>query len=53
MFTGQQLADYRPEDIGLEPENWEPDELQLDVVYVIDGKGRTVRLEVPDDVADS
>ena len=41
-----------------EPEDWEleaqgePDEPQVDTVFVLDGRGRAARLEVPDDAED-
>lgn len=41
-----------PKDIVFEPEGT-PSEPQEDAVYVIDGRGRMVKLEVDDDVADS
>ena len=42
-----------------EPEDWElevqgePDEPQIDTVFVLDGRGRAVRMEVPDDAEDN
>lgn len=38
-------------EIELEPEG-EPEEPQTDAVYILDGRGRQVRLEVPDDEND-
>lgn len=37
-----------PEDIELEPEG-EPEEQQMDALFVRDAKGRVIKMEVPDD----
>jgi hypothetical protein len=37
-----------PEEIEFEPE-WEPDTPQHDKVFVIDGRGKAIQLEVADD----
>ena len=40
-----------PKDRELEVQG-EPNEPQVDTVFVLDGRGRAVRLEVPDDAED-
>lgn len=42
------MPDYEIDDSELEAE-WIPEEPQMDTVYVLDGRGRMVSLEVADD----
>lgn len=37
-----------PDEIIFEPEG-EPNDEQVDTIYVLDGRGRAVKMEVPDD----
>ena len=43
-----ELEEINPEEIEFEPEG-EPEEPQLDTVFLRDGKGRVYQMEVPDD----
>lgn len=44
----QNAPEYEIDDSELEAEGF-PEEPQMDTVYVLDGRGRLVSLEVPDD----
>ena len=51
MSTKKPKLPKEPEDWELEAQG-EPDELQVDAIFVLDGRGRAVRLEVLDDAED-
>ena len=40
--------EINPESIEFEPE-WDPDTPQHDKIFVMDGRGRAIEVEVPDD----
>ena len=48
MNPENELEEINPEEIEFEPEG-EPEEPQLDAVFLRDGKGRVYQMEVPDD----
>ena len=48
MDENTRYLEINPEEIEFEREG-EPEEPQIDTVFVLDGRGRAVRLEVPDD----
>lgn len=48
LIPENELEEINPEEIEFEPEG-EPEEPQLDTVFLRDGKGRVYQMEVPDD----